>query len=157
MIGHGGGVGKRCYCLTKINLNILRTSIRQKIKVLKPKKQTMKSEIKLNKKVGRPSKATKRKFILSTRSTESERAIIKEKASKAGLAVSSYLRQAGLQTQIKSILTEENLLQIKQIISMHNDLTQLTKCLPQKGEFKYIDIFEKLRSQIDELLQIILK
>ena len=103
---------------------------------------------------GRPKQAVKREVITGVRFTKTEYFIIKHKASKAGLRITSYIRQMALNGQIKVVkLNEEERQFVRQLIGMSNNLNQLTKRCHQEGALTAILHFENYRKALDEVLE----
>jgi len=96
---------------------------------------------------GRPAKIIKRKLVIGVRHF-----IVKQKAEKAGLSFSRYLREMGIKGEVKKRLTEEDRQIVLHIIGMSNNLNQLTKLAHQQGLLSVILLFENYRSKLDGLL-----
>jgi len=101
---------------------------------------------------GRPAKIIKRKLVIGIRLTAEEHFIIKQKAGKAGLSFSRYLRETGLKGEVKERLSEEDRQIVLHIIGMSNNLNQLAKLAHQQGLLSVILLFENYRNKIDGLL-----
>lgn len=106
-----------------------------------------------NTKGGRPKKLVKRERTTGVRFTKLEHFIVREKASKAGLKLTAYVRQMAIHGMVKTRLTEEESCFVRQLIGMSSNLNQLTKNAHQEGMLKTMIYFERYRNQIDELLQ----
>ena len=102
---------------------------------------------------GRPKKSVTREIIKGVRFTKVEYFVIKQKASKAGIGITLYIRQMALQGKIISRLNEEERQFVRQLVGMANNLNQLTKKAHQEGLLTALMMFEKYRKQIDELLE----
>jgi len=102
---------------------------------------------------GRPKKANKRKVSKGIRFTETEYFTIQQNAFKAGIKISSYIRQMALTGKITAQLNEEERHFVTQLIGMANNLNQLTKLGHQDGLITATIMFEKYRNQVDELLK----
>lgn len=101
----------------------------------------------------RRENSNNRKVNRDIQFTEKEYFIIKQNASKAGLKISSYIRQMALTGKITSRLNEEERHFVTQLIGMANNLNQLTKLGHQEGLVTAAMMFEKYRNQVDELLK----
>lgn len=101
----------------------------------------------------RRENSNNRKVNRDIQFTEKEYFIIKQNASKAGLKISSYIRQMALTGKIISRLNEEERYFVTQLIGMANNLNQLTKLGHQEGLVTAAMMFEKYRNQVDELLK----
>jgi hypothetical protein len=102
---------------------------------------------------GRPFKVVKKEIRAAVRFSKAEYFIVKEKAAKAGIRPSLYIRQTAIQALIKPRLTEEERHFVRQLIGMSNNLNQLAKSCHQEGVFKAMIYFENYRKKIDELLK----
>ena len=102
---------------------------------------------------GRPSKAVKKEIRAAVRFSKAEYFIVKEKAARAGIKPSLYIRQTAIHSLIKPRLTEEERHFVRQLIGMSNNLNQLAKSCHQEGVFKAMIYFESYRIKIDELLK----
>ena len=105
------------------------------------------------KKTGRPEKAVKKEVRASVRFTRTEYFIVKEKASKAGITTSTYLRQLAIHAQVTSKLSEEERQFVRQLIGMANNLNQLAKSCHQEGALRAMVYFENYRAHLDEILK----
>ena len=105
------------------------------------------------KKAGRPTKAFKKEVRACIRYSKAEYFIIRQKASKAGIKPSVYVRQITINGQVKSRLTEEERHFVKQLIGMANNLNQLAKACHEEGALRAMRYFENYRDAIDGLLK----
>ena len=101
---------------------------------------------------GRPKKANNRNVNKGIWFTEKEYFAIKQNASKAGIKISSYIRQMALTGKITPRLNEERHF-VTQLIGMANNLNHLTKVGLQDGLLTAAMMFEKYRKQVNELLK----
>jgi hypothetical protein len=104
------------------------------------------------KKAGRPVKAVKKEVRACVRFTKTEYFIVREKASKAGLKASEYIRQITINGQVKNRLAEEERQFARQLIGMANNLNQLAKACHQEGLLQAMVYFETYRNHFDEIL-----
>jgi len=139
---------KRCFCFTKTRLAF--SPVGRKRKLLR---MIVSEEIKTKHEGGRPKNANNRKVNKGIRFTEKEFFIIKENASRAGIKISSYIRQMALKGKITPRLNEEERHFVTQLTGMANNLNQLTKLGHQEGLLTAAMMFEKYRNQVDELLK----
>lgn len=116
-------------------------------------RMTVSEERIIKHKSGRPKKANRRDFNISIYFTENEYVTIKQNASKAGIKISYYIRQMALTGKITPRLNEEERYFVIQLIGMANNLNQLAKLGHQGGLLTVALMFEKYRSQLDELLK----
>ncbi len=104
------------------------------------------------KKAGRPIKTIKKEVRACVRFTKTEYFIVREKASKAGLKASEYIRQITIKGQVKTRLAEEERQFARQLIGMANNLNQLAKASHQEGLLQALVYFEGYRKHLDEIL-----
>ena len=104
-------------------------------------------------KVGRPAKTVKKEIRACVRFTRPEYFIIKEKAAKAGVKVSAYIRQIGIYAAVTPRLTDEERQFVRQLIGMANNLNQLAKSCHQEGALRAMQYFESYRATLDEILK----
>ena len=108
---------------------------------------------KKNKKGGRPPQMVKKEIRASIRFTRLEYFIVKEKAAKAGVIPSVYIRQAAIHKTVKTRLTTEEGHYVRQLVGMANNINQMTKTAHQEGLLSALRYFESYRKQIDDLLK----
>src|SRR5450755_2538529 len=101
---------------------------------------------------GRPRKAVKKEITIGTRFSRIEQFVIKQKASKAGLKPSEFIRQTALTGAVRARVSEEDRHFVRQLVGMANNLNQLTKLAHQQGLLRIVSYFEKYRNQIDAIL-----
>ena len=87
------------------------------------------------------------------RFTRPEYFILKEKAAKAGMTPSSYIRQIAIHALVSTRLTDEERHFVRQLIGMANNLNQLAKCCHQEGALKAMRYFRNFLEQLDALLK----
>lgn len=87
--------------------------------------------------------------------TPSQDLIIRDKAAKAGLSLSGYLRKMAIDGEVRAALTDEQWQYVKQLVSMSNSLNQLVGIGQQKGTLDAFLHFELYRDRIDKLLNLI--
>ena len=102
---------------------------------------------------GRPRKIIKRESATGVRFTKVEYFVIKQKALKAGMRVTNYIREMALNGSVITRTSEEERHFIRQLIGISNNLNQLAKKAHQEGLLTAIMHFEKYRNIIDELLE----
>lgn len=110
-------------------------------------------EIKNKHRGGRPNKSIKKEILRSIRFSELEYIVIKHKASKASIKVSTYICQMSINGKIISRLNEEERHFVRQLIGMSNNLNQLTKKGHQEGFLTAVLMFDKYKKAFDELLE----
>jgi hypothetical protein len=104
------------------------------------------------KKAGRPAKTIKKEIRACVRFTRPEYFTIKEKAAKAGLKVSAYIRQVAIYATVTPRLTDEERKFVRQLIGMANNLNQLAKSCHQEGALRAMLYFEGYRASMDDIL-----
>jgi hypothetical protein len=102
---------------------------------------------------GRPKKVVKKESATGIRFTKAEYFVIKQKAFKAGMRVTSYIREMALNGCVTARTSEEERHFIRQLIGISNNLNQLAKKAHQEGLLMAIMHFEKYSNIIDELLE----
>jgi hypothetical protein len=78
---------------------------------------------------------------------------MKEKAGRANLKPSEYIRQIAINGLVKARETDEEMHSVRQLVGMANNLNQLTKLAHSEGLLSIMLIFEKYRKQFDEILK----
>jgi predicted DNA binding CopG/RHH family protein len=121
--------------------------------VLKGKWCDMESVKTNSKKRGRPAKTIRKDVRACIRFSKIEYFIIRQKASRAGLKASAYLRDIAINGEVKLRISEEERQFIRQLIGMSNNLNQLTKNSYKEGMLKTMLQFEKYRNEFDVLLK----
>jgi hypothetical protein len=102
---------------------------------------------------GRPKKPVKRDIVKGVRFTKLEYYVVKQKAAKAGIGISLFIRQMAINGKVQSLLDEEERQFVRQLVGMANNLNQLTKKGHQEGFLTAVLMFEKYKKFIDELLE----
>ena len=102
---------------------------------------------------GRPKKPVKRDIVKGVRFTKSEFYVVKQKAVKAGIGVSLFIRQMAINGKVQPLLNEDERQFVRQLVGMANNLNQLTKKGHQEGFLTAVLMFEKYKNSIDELLE----
>jgi len=105
-----------------------------------------------NKKGGRPTKRLKRELRITARFSKLEHYILQQKAGKAGINVSEFLRQAAITAKVTARLTEEERNIIRQLIGMANNLNQMAKVANREGMGSIRLLLESCLQQVHGLL-----
>ncbi|MDH7463525.1 plasmid mobilization relaxosome protein MobC [Chitinophagaceae bacterium 26-R-25] len=105
------------------------------------------------KKTGRPPKTIKKEVRACVRFTKPEYFILEQKAEKAGINVSSYLRQLAIKAAIIPRLSPEEITIVRQLIGMASNINQVAKVCHREGLFEAMQYFEQYRKAFDSLLQ----
>ncbi|GEO11153.1 plasmid mobilization protein [Segetibacter aerophilus] len=107
----------------------------------------------LKRQAGRPVKAIKKEIRASVRFTKAEYFSIRNKASKAGIKASAYIREIAINGEVKMRFTEEERQFVRQIVGMSNNFNQLTKNSYKEGMLTTVFHFEAYRNRLDDLLK----
>lgn len=102
---------------------------------------------------GRPTKVVKKEIRTAVRFTKVEYFIIRQKASRAGIKPSAFIRQIAIEGAVAPRLNDEERHFVRQLIGMSNNLNQLTKNSHREGMLKTMLYLEAFRNQIDLLLK----
>ena len=104
------------------------------------------------KKGGRPPKKLKRELRVTVRFSQLEHYILQQKAGKAGINVSEFLRQAAISVKVTARLTEEERNIIRQLIGMANNLNQMAKVANREGMHSIRLLLEGCLLQVNSIL-----
>ena len=85
------------------------------------------------KKGGRPSKKLKRELRVTVRFSRLEHYILQQKATKAGMNVSEFIRPAAIYGKVIARQTEEERYFTRQLVGMANNLNQMAKLANTEG------------------------
>jgi hypothetical protein len=103
-----------------------------------------------------PTSRPKRSRLASLRLTPGELTVLRRKAHAAGLALSAYLRQAGLQKMIRARRGQAERDAIYQLSKIGNNLNQLARAANTAGQVVALEMLEaaieRLRDVLDELM-----
>ena len=102
---------------------------------------------------GRPKQMIKRESATGVRFTKAEYFIIQQKASRAGMKITTYIREMALNGKVTATINEEERQFVRQLIGISNNLNQLTKKGHQEGLLTAVMLFETYRTMIDEILE----
>jgi hypothetical protein len=102
---------------------------------------------------GRPKKSVKKEIRACIRFTRLEYFVIRQKANKAGVNASSYIREIAIKGQIHPRLNEEERHFVRDLVGMSNNINQLAKKAHHEGLLKAMLFFETYRNQLDALLK----
>ena len=102
---------------------------------------------------GRPRQAVKKEAQVCARYTRAEYFVVQEKASRFGMNISEYIRQASLSGRVKARLTEEEREMARQLVGMANNLNQLIKACHEESLLQAMIYFESYRNRLDEILR----
>lgn len=115
--------------------------------------RNMETVKKTPKKAGRPEKISKKDIRKTIRFSTAEYFIIKEKAAKAGLHTSEYIRQSAIYATIKARLIQEERMIIKALVGMHNNINQIAKACHRENVLQAMYYFQSVLKQFDDILK----
>jgi len=104
------------------------------------------------KNTGRPTKPIKREKPMGVRLTASERFIITQKAVRAGMTLTAYLRHMAIHGKVIARLSEEDRQIFRQLIQLAGEIHQLVVIAEKEGMLKATLQYEGLRTRIDNLI-----
>jgi len=113
----------------------------------------METVTKATKKAGRPIKISKKETRKTIRFSTEEYFIVKEKAAKAGIKPSEFIRQAAIYANIKTRLTQEERIFIKALVGMANNINQIAKACHRENVLQAMYYFQSTIKQLDEILK----
>jgi ketol-acid reductoisomerase len=102
---------------------------------------------------GRPIKTIKKDSGIRVRLSKTERYLIAEKAKKAGLKMSDWVRQAAKTEKVNSRFSADEMSMMRTLTGMANNLNQLTKLAHQHGLLVIHQKCRNLLSLIDDTLK----
>ena len=102
---------------------------------------------------GRPKKIIKKDTITGVRFSNIEHCVVKQKAAKAGLGITVYIREMALKGEVIARLSDEERQFVREIVGMSTNINQMTRKAHQEGLLKAMLFFESYRNQLDELLK----
>ena len=85
------------------------------------------------KKGGRPTKALKRELRVTARFSKLEHYILQQKAGKAGINVSEFIRQTAITGRVSARQTAEERDSTRKLIGMANNFNQMAKVVNREG------------------------
>lgn len=102
---------------------------------------------------GRPIKTIKKESGIRVRLSKTERYLISEKAKKAGVKLSDWVRQAAKTAMVTSRFSTDEMSMMRTLTGMANNLNQLTKLAHQQGLLAIQQKCRDLISSIDDVLR----
>jgi len=105
------------------------------------------------KQAGRPVKAIRKEIRACIRFTKAEYFVIRNKATKAGIKASAYIREIAINAEVKARLTEEERQFVRQLVGLSNNINQLAKNSYKEGMLKTMLYFDAYRNELDLLLK----
>ena len=104
------------------------------------------------KKGGRPSKKLKRELRVTVRFSRLEYSILQQKAGKAGINISEFIRPAAIYGKVIARQTEEERYFTRQLVGMANNLNQMAKLANTEGITSIRLLSESCLQQVHGLL-----
>ncbi|GGB14822.1 plasmid mobilization protein [Puia dinghuensis] len=101
---------------------------------------------------GRPKQAKRQEKFLGFFVTKMQDFVIQQKAAKAGVTISDYMRQVAIDSQIKPRWTEEERSMVKRLIAMSGDIQKLAAEARKEGALRTALSFAKYGEALDEIL-----
>lgn len=102
---------------------------------------------------GRPAKMVKKDIRSGIRFNKTEYFIVKEKAAKAGMRYTEYIRHMVIHGQVIARLSDEERGYIRQLSGMGNNFNQIVKIAHKEGMPKAMLLFQGYRNQLDEIMK----
>lgn len=102
---------------------------------------------------GRPEKQVKRQQIVCVRFTKTERFIVTQKAEKAKLTLSNYIRESAIHASVTAKLSREDRHFFRQFTGLANNINQMAKLAHQEGLLSALFRFENELEEIDKALK----
>jgi hypothetical protein len=102
---------------------------------------------------GRPKKARKQEKFIGYFVTTAQYFIIQQKAVKAHVNMSDYMRQTAVHGYVKARWTPEERQMIKTLIEMSNDIHRLVDLARTQGAAGTALFFSNYRNAIDEIIK----
>ncbi len=102
---------------------------------------------------GRPAQTIKKEIRASVRFSKLEYYVIRQKAARASIKASAYIREVAINGQVTKRLNDEERQFVRELIGMSSNINQLTKNSYREGMLKTMLHFEVYREQIDTLLK----
>lgn len=102
---------------------------------------------------GRPKKAVRQEKNIGFFVTHQQYFIIQQKAAKAGVNLSDYLRQTAVSGKVMTRWTAEEKELFRKLVGMANDLNQLVELARKEGMLNAMLYFEQYRDNIDWVIK----
>lgn len=101
---------------------------------------------------GRPKKAIKREAATGIRFTKAEYFIVKQKAIRARMKITVYVRTMAVEGEVKARALPSDKQLEKQLAGIANNINQMTKLAHQQGMLSALLFFERIRVEVDHIL-----
>jgi hypothetical protein len=102
---------------------------------------------------GRPKKARKQEKHIGYAVTTAQYFIIQQKAAKANVNLSDYMRQTAVHGYVKARWSPEERLMIKKLIEMSGDIHRLVDLAKTEGAVGTALFFSNYRDEIDQIIK----
>ena len=102
---------------------------------------------------GRPKKAIVQEKFIGYFVTKVQHAVIQQKASKAGVNISDYMRQAAVNARVKAKWTKKEREMVKKLTGISADLHRLVEIGRESGAVQAALYFSQYRDIIDEIIK----
>ena len=117
------------------------------------KKENILMESKQSGKAGRPKQAIKRESATGVRFTKAEYFIVKTKATKANYRLTEYIRTMAVEGRVVARFSQEEKDSIRKLVGMANNLNQITRLAQRDRLLSVVFEMEKIRQDIDQILE----
>lgn len=107
----------------------------------------------MGKNEGRPNKAVRQEKGIGFFVTKQQYFIIQQKASRAGVNLSDYLRKTAIYGEVKMRWSEEERELFKKLVGVSNDMNRLVMLCREEGALSAMLHFERYRNLIDEVIK----
>lgn len=104
---------------------------------------------------GRPPKERKQEKNIGFFVTNVQYFVIQQKAAKAGVTISDYMRQVAVNAQVKAKWTEEERGMVKQLIGMAGELHRIVEIAEREGATQAALLLVSHRGVMDSIINIL--
>jgi len=101
---------------------------------------------------GRPKKARIQEKMIGFFVTKLQYFVIQQKAAKAGVNISDYMRQVAVNGYVKAKWTEEERQMVKQLIGMSGEIQRLVELARKEGAVRTVLHFSQYGEIMDKLI-----
>lgn len=103
-------------------------------------------------KAGSLANSAKKQKKVSVRFSKAEYSNVKENAAATGNTISNFIRLTSLNEKIKARLTVEDMVIVRQMIGISNDINKIMNAFRNAGKLKEMACFKKYRNQVDAFI-----
>ncbi|MBS1603087.1 MAG: hypothetical protein JST42_10505 [Bacteroidetes bacterium] len=104
---------------------------------------------------GRPKKDRKQEKFVGYFVTEVQYFVIQQKAAKAGVTISDYMRQVAMSGRVKAKWTAEEREMVRKLVGISGDIHQLVELAGKQGAVQAALYFAGYRGIIDEIKNLL--